>query len=388
MQCRICGNSDFRLIGPLCDNMSIMGPSFPQEKCEIVACPECGMVFNRYEHITQKCFDEYYVSSINKTVDYYNVYNHQLAEQYFEHIFRSVEDCIHPGSRILDVAGGYGELSSYFSKMGYANIDMLEIKPECIQRARNEGLTVLERNLLEVPPPPAYQEIYDLILCTHNLEHFIDFDKAMRNMCAALKRDGYLFIEVPDVEEYAKLARAPYHFLTYEHVCHFSSGAIRNLASRFGMQIVFSGKYVKCDDYPCLYCLLKRGSADKISDIVYDAAGERAMRKYMEKCEEDVKLSIRNFETEQTPLILWGIGASTAQLLNHNFDNCNVIQLVDSNRARQGIPFRTGKRVLRVDDPSNVQSREAVILILSTAYKASIKKSIRNYGYQNDIASL
>ena len=39
------------------------------------------------------------------------------------------------------------------------------------------------------------------------------------------------------------------------------------------------------------------------------------------------------FEKTQEKLILWGIGASTALLLNNTFNNCNVIQLIDRRKS-------------------------------------------------------
>ena len=101
-----------------------------------------------------------------------------------------------------------------------------------------------------------------------------------------------------------------------------------------------------------------------------------------------IAAATKPFEESQVPLILWGIGASTAQLLNGNFDRCNVIQLIDSNPARQGISFQVKGRMLPVEDPSSVKNREAIIFILSTAYKVSIERSIRGHGYQNEIVSL
>ena len=44
--------------------------------------------------------------------------------------------------------------------------------------------------------------------------------------------------------------------------------------------------------------------------------------------------------------------------------------------------------MLPVEDPSSVKNREAIIFILSTAYKVSIERSIRGHGYQNEIVSL
>lgn len=384
-QCKLCGNTKLERLAPLCRNMEILGPGFPKAEYDIVACPRCGFVFDSCESVDQKCFDDYYLSSNSKTVNYYDIFSRELAESYFRHIFDSLKSYISPTSSILDVAGGYGELSSYFLSQGYSNITMLDMKRDCAQFAANNGLRVIEGNLFD---RPFGGEMYDLILCSHTLEHFIDLDAAMDIMCKALTADGYLYLEIPNVEEYANLERAPYHFLTYEHVCHFSENTIYNLAAQFHMRVVFLQKYVKCEDYPCIYALLQPDPSRKAKRIEYDPLSKQAMLQYVQRCKGTIKEAVQVFETEHTPLILWGIGASTAQLLEQGFDTCNVLQLIDSNRARQGISFQIGGRILSVEGPEKIQNNSATIFILPTAYRKSIEASIRNYGLTNPVASL
>lgn len=385
-QCKLCGNTAPKKLAPLCRNMKILGPGFPEAAYDIMACPQCGFVFDSCESVDQKCFDGYYLSANSKTVNYYDIFPKELAESYFQHIFESVRSYISPDSAILDVAGGYGELSSWFSSRGYSNITMLDMKRECAQFAADSGLRVIEGNLFD---RPLGGETYDLILCSHTLEHFIDLDAAMAVMREALAPGGYLYLEVPDVEEYAELDRAPYHFLTYEHVCHFSEKTIYNLAARFHMQVIFLQKYVKCEDYPCIYALLQNvPSCETQKRIEYDPLSEEAMLRYVHWCRSRIKKAVQAFEAEGTPLILWGIGASTAQLLEQGFDSCNVIQLIDSNESRQGIPFQIGGRTLVVEGPEKIRSGTATIFILPTAYRKSIEASIRNCGLTNPVAGL
>ena len=363
--------------------MKIMGPNFPEGKCDIVSCTECGFVFNAYESATQKDFNDYYISNNSKTVNYYDMLSADLADTYFEHLYNGIKKYINKESQILDVAGGYGEFSKYLLDKGYLNVSLLEMKTECIQYAKNIGINVIEGNLLEIED---IKHKYDLVICSHDLEHFIDIDKAIDKMRDMVKSSGYIFIEVPDIEEYEKLDRAPYHFLTYEHVCHFSENTLYNIANKFGFSIEYLERYVKCNDYPCLYGVFTVGNKEK--GMTKDEISMDAMKRYVVQCENEIAQATKVFEENQDPLIIWGIGASTAQLLNGNFDRCNVIQLVDSNKSRQGIGFNISGRNLKVSDPMDITDREATIFILPTAYKESIMKSIRSYGLDNNVVSL
>lgn len=379
--CKICGGTHFKKLGELCSNMKVMGNHFPDGKCDIVTCLDCGFVFYHCENTEQKDFDEYY-RSVSKTMNYYDMYPKKVADDYFLHIFEMIQGYITKDSKILDVAGGYGELAHLLMEKGYPNVTVLDMKSECIQEINKMGISSIEGNLLELET----QESYDLVICSHILEHFMDIDTALQKVKELTKPGGYVYLEVPDMAQYSKLDRAPYHFLTYEHICHFTEVTFHNIASQFGFQMMYLKKYIKCHDYPCLCTMLK--PTNQSIEMIQDRESASLILEYIQNCEEKISVVTAQFENSKRPLILWGIGASTAQLLNGNFDRCNVIQLVDSNPARQGLSFKVGKHVLQVEAPSNVQRRDAVIFILSTAYKTSIERSIRGLGYQNDIASL
>ena len=380
--CEICKGTRFQKLGTLCSNMKIMGPQFSEGSCDIVACSDCGFVFNHYERAEQSSFDDYYLST-SKTMNYYEMYPDMVADSYFLHIFDNIQGYITEKSRILDIAGGYGELAQLLVKKGFQDVTVLEWKPECVQAIRNAGIAAIEGNLLRLDTE---REKYDLIICSHTLEHFVDTNTAMEKLRELVKPNGYVYLEVPDLYRYSELERAPYHFLTYEHVCHFSEVTLHNLSAQFGFQMMYLNKYIKCNDYPCLCAMLQPASPN--AELIQDAESTSCMLNYLRKCEETIAAVTKPFEDSQVPLILWGIGASTAQLLNGNFDRCNVIQLVDSNPARQGLSFQVGDRMLQIEDPSCVENREAIIFILSTAYKISIERSIRSYGYQNETAAL
>ena len=381
--CEICKGTRFQKLGTLCSNMKIMGPQFSEGSCDIVACSDCGFVFNQYENADQACFDMYYRSSSSKTMDYYDIYPKDVIDTYFEHLLHNLEGYISKDSRILDVAGGHGQLAQYLIEHGYTNITILEIKPECIESVKALGIDVIEASLFDLQIQTGE---YDLVLCDHSLEHFVNLGDALWQMKSLIKPCGHIYIEVPDIAGYQKQNAAPYHFLTYEHVCHFSDYTINNLANCFGLQIVERNKCLKGNDYPTLCVMYKLSSTYKPAQK--DPASASALLNYVKHCEKGIAIEVSRFEESQVPLILWGVGASTAQLLNGNFDRCNVIQLVDSNPARQGLSFHVGGRMLQIEDPSCVENCEAVIFILSTAYKTSIERSIRSYGYQNETVAL
>ena len=112
---------------------------------------------------------------------------------------------------------------------------------------------------------------------------------------------------------------------------------------------------------------------------------QNAVVKYILQCEE--KLNPVISKLKGTPIILWGVGTSTAQLLNGKFDQCNVIKLVDSNPYRQNIEYVVAGRKLKIEDPSTIDTND-LIVILPLMYDLSIRKQIISMGLNNNVQSL
>ena len=186
---------------------------------------------------------------------------------------------------------------------------------------------------------------------------------------------------------YKEMDNTPYHFLTYEHVCHFSDITVENLASVAGLKIMEKGHYVKCDDYPCIWAILKKDSS--VSPLIRkDADTWEDIYAYIKICGKQIQQKLKPLAERRKALILWGIGASTAILLDSAFGGCNVIQLIDKNKARQGNVFEINGRKLAVEPPEQITDSSAAVFILSGAYRASIEKDIRQMGLNNEIMSL
>ena len=378
--CTICGSSKKKFIADLCSNMKIMGNNFPEEKSRIVCCEECGFVYSDFENIVQEDFDKYYLET-SRTVRYEDIYGQEMPLKYYEHIYDVVSKYSNKGDNIIDIAAGYGEISEYFLSKGYSNVTVNEIKPECIEHIRSKKMKLLEKNVYALNE---IEDKFDIAIVSHDLEHFTDINRAMSNILSVLNDDSYMLVEVPDVSMYEKLDRAPYHFLTYEHIGHFSDVTLQNIATRHGMEIVEMGHYIKCDDYPCVYALMRR-TTNVIEKIERDIISEEEICKYVRRCKKDIAEIVDKYSKDNTPIILWGIGASTAQLLNGCFDNCNVVQLIDKNESKQGLEFVVGNKKLVIEKPELIKDQNSTILILSTAYKDLIKKDIINRGLKNQI---
>ncbi|WP_161968483.1 class I SAM-dependent methyltransferase [Desulfitobacterium hafniense] len=361
--------------------MKILGANFPDGETYIVSCLECGLVYCR-TLANQQDFLTYY-TSVAKSPKYYDMVGAEATRNYFQHILKLIEPYIHTESKILDIAGAWGELGEYMAKNGYPNVTILDPCEECILFAKQKGLLTVQTDSTEMGK--VLQERYDLIIFNHTLEHILEIREAIENACKLLKDKGHIFIELPDAEEYANQSLPPFTYFTYEHVIHFTVHDIENLSKRYGLEIVGWNKYYKeVSRYPSFYVILKKNS--EIKPITYSTVGKDSIKKYIAECNQQLHQMLEPYEANHEPLILWGIGASTALLLEA-FSQCNVEQIVDSNPARQGLVFQIGNKKYPIVDPESIRSSRATIFILPGAYKNSIEKQIRDLGFENNITS-
>lgn len=379
MKCALCGSNHISRIFRLCDNMKIMGKSFPDEPSFVAQCDDCGLVFTDSTFTQEDLLSYYREGAV--APNYYDMFGKEDTEEYYMHLLDLIKDYIDYKSSILDIAGSWGEFSGYLNGLGYKNVIDLDPNEKCIKSASEKGIKTIQADTTDMSK--VEKDSVDLVILNHTMEHILDVKTAMEEIDRVLKRDGYLFIEVPDVNGYEKEAAAPFNFLTYEHVIHFSMNDIENLAAIYGFEIVRSGYYYKkVSNYPSIYAVMKKS---KESAAKYSSQPGESIRRYIDKSKNVLSAFIEPLRVSGEPLILWGIGASTTILIDA-FEGCNVSALIDRNPARQGLEFNINNRKYKVQDPSTVS--EGTIVILSIPYYESIAKQIREMGLKNKIVAL
>lgn len=382
--CPVCSAKDYHFISKLCSNMKILGEHFPESDTNIVACKKCGLIYLQ-SLAEQQNYTEYYVSNISRPVMYYEMFGKADTDDYFAHILKNIEPFLKESSNILEIGSGMGELSIYIKENTKHSVSVLDMKDMCLEFCKEKGLTIYKNS--SVDNLSFLEKTQDLIVLNHILEHIADLKVTIQNVKMVLKDGGFVFVELPDVEGYCECAElnSPYSFLTYEHIVHFSMNDMKNLFGKYGFEIVDSGKYFKkVSNYPSIWAILKK--SNEIDESIKKSDNINHIDNYIEKCRSLIKSSLKDVEKSGEKLILWGIGASTAILLE-DFSNCNVIQLVDNNPLRQGINYSVGENDFIIQSPQEVKDNEATIFIMSGPYKKSIEKQIRDMGFNNKILS-
>lgn len=382
-RCQICYSNDKRKLTELCSNMDIMGPFFKKVKSDIVACTKCGNVYVDID-VEQEAFTKYYSSDYSKSLSYIEVFGEKNALVYYENIYKRISKYIGKDAKILEIGGGIGELSEFLKNKGYEDITILEPSKRCIEMCKEKGFKTLYSDAMATIDEERGK--YDFIIINHTLEHILSFDNILKVSYDMLKDDGGIYIEVPDAEKYTEVDFVPYWFFTYEHIAHFSLNSFDNIAAAFGFIVKEKKSYLKCNSYNVMYAVFQK--SNNCGELKYLPEVEQYVSKYINYCDGRLKPIIDELEKTKEPLILWGVGTSTAQLLNGNFDNCNVVRLIDSNPYRQNITYTVGGKSFKIESPDTISDMESTILILPLMYDTSIRTQIKHMGLKNKVKSL
>ena len=147
----------------------------------------------------------------------------------------AVRPLLHPGTTLLDVGCGAGELV-YLLRREQINAAGLEPGMEYAEFARR---------VLGVPVQTATVETAVVAACSqqvvtmfHCLEHVADPKRVLRTVREWLTPGGTVVVEVPNV---ASTVQAPAHRFHFAHLYHFSGATLAALGEAVGLRSVSTG---------------------------------------------------------------------------------------------------------------------------------------------------
>lgn len=159
--------------------------------------------------------DQLYITSLNK--------DHRLAytaEFFAEKIALSLE------AVVLDFGCGEGSLFAALRKAGFiGNFYGVELNSSFGEYASRYGDATVS-NAIQA------RERVDLAVVNHVLEHLHDPIGTLREIRKLIKPEGYLYVDVPDAEEYETI-----YDLHIAHIYHFTERTLKNIVQQAGFQV-------------------------------------------------------------------------------------------------------------------------------------------------------
>ncbi|CAN5378810.1 class I SAM-dependent methyltransferase [soil metagenome] len=290
---------------------------------EMVACEECGFVFNAaFDERLLSYGEQYDNSQSHSTVfaDYLDGIVRDLV------LNRGVRDC-----HVVEVGCGKGEFLRRLVGFPGANLRATGFDPSYLGPCTDlDGRLSFRRSFYG---PEAADVSADVVICRHVIEHVADPVALLRSVRAAVRGAGaHVFFETPSVE-WILANRVLWDFF-YEHCSLFSAESFEAAFRLAGFRVsrldrVFGDQYFFLEAHAS-DAVEPRYNAREIPDLATSFA-DYYDRKLVEMTQRLKEASAAG------PVALWGAGAKGTALANLvDPDRLLISCLVDVNPAKQG----------------------------------------------------
>ena len=147
--------------------------------------------------------------------------------------------------RILDVGCGAGDNAKVLRSMGHS-VDGITLSVEESILCKEIMDNVYIHNLEEGLPEDVTAE-YDIVICSHVLEHIAYPDSLLKDIAQRLKKDGKLIVALPNLMHYKsriQLMAGNFHYLDSgiwdnTHLRWYTYRSGSELLSKHGFKVVF-----------------------------------------------------------------------------------------------------------------------------------------------------
>ncbi len=276
MICYVCGDNNWFSTGKL------------HEQSEILACKSCGNVAHRVDVSKEEELKKFYRHEYRPAPNHMNLLTTTHKKIYIAKFLQSFLDGRDPkkaGRPLItgDVGCATGYIPAWLRDLGH--------------KATGCELTVTYRRFSEsfygipIPEDLETKHRYDLITIYHVLEHLMEPDKKLAHYRSLLADDGRILVSTPEWLDVIEEASGG-NMQSFEHLFHknhinlFTSGSIKNMFSRVGLEIEkedhvqYGQTYLlkKCEPAPLRVVEPWEGQVDKLERnkkaILYHTSGK------------------------------------------------------------------------------------------------------------------
>jgi SAM-dependent methyltransferase len=213
---------------------------------------------------------------------------------------------------ILDVGSNRGDFVKWM-KGKNASSSIAAVEPDGKVVEEYDSLPYVKLYLQKLEDSDWSPDSFDLIYCSHTLEHAASASTMLRQMAACLKIDGYLFLEVPNIDV-LKAQDAVEEFFIDKHRFHFNRSILRCYLETLGFGVLYENP---ADDiFNVTFLVQKKNSS--ASDFVKVDAAQAAYNKelivaYANRLRENREILTRvvaNLQPfmERQKVAFWGAG--------------------------------------------------------------------------------
>ena len=296
---------------------------------DVVQCTRCGAFYADNIGETMPLMHYYEMMSKYET-EAFSVSQEALAEYAFAIGF--LRGHIAPEQSIIDIGCGNGAMLHMLQEQGFRHLTGLEpSEKNCRGITERWGIRSVQGQLGGGDSSFDLNGRFDVVLMEGVLEHLVDVQGNVREALSYLKKDGALYLNVPDLAAFPD-CHDLYQQFSVEHVNFFSLPSMQNLMGAFGMTCVAYDR----NGYGVF--TLWRHASEGVPARTFDQAGTADMRTYLAGAEQlAAQMKDRLTPYRGREVYVWAAGTHTAMLYQLGLlDGIHVRAIIDSNANYQG----------------------------------------------------
>lgn len=230
---------------PICESkasehfMTTKDYNYTQEEFTITQCTSCGFKYTNPIPTADKIGDYYkadnYISHTSSKKGMFERLYHLVRSYTIKKKFKLVKQYT-TGQSLMDIGCGTGDFLGYVKQQGW-EVKGLEPSDSAREMAiQNHRLKVESTTELSRQKDVSV----DAISMWHVLEHVYDLNPDFEHFKRILKKDGRLFIAVPNCSSHDALYYKE-HWAAYDlpiHLYHFTPKDIQQLAEKYDMKVI------------------------------------------------------------------------------------------------------------------------------------------------------
>ena len=309
MKCRVCNN----LINKIYESPKIPEYIWPSKKkiriskCKVFSCKKCYSL--QLQKFTKKRIKSFYgKESFNIITKKTHMNRINIIKKNYCSNFFDKKD-------IIDIGGGVNPI--FDSK----NIDVMDIKiSKKIKKNLKSKIYVGDIEEKKI------KKKYDIIFLLHTLEHILNPLKAIKNIEYLLKKNGRVFIEIPNFDYFIK--KRPHYAVFHQHLNMYNIKNFKNLLiyTELSIEKIFTNNSV-------IFCSLKKkNKINKINKIIKINLNKKfQILKYNLKRQKDLLI---NFSKKNFFDIYGAGGSSSLFIANHKFIMEKILNIYDNDKRK------------------------------------------------------
>jgi SAM-dependent methyltransferase len=229
--CPLCASNDFHLLKK--NDRYFMG-------LITVGCMECGLIQTNprpsqkgITHFYTNDYRSFYQGQKSPNLAYIQKFNKDTRLGNTSDFLSQFISFSSLKVSLLDIGCSEGELFVALRRAGYkGNLFGIEINSDFAKYAANR---------IDAEVVPRIEDLmtkFNVISMNHVFEHFLYPNSLINQLKSKLRKGGYLYIDVPDAEEYSRLDD-----LHIAHLFHYTQRTLTALFESAGFEVVLCEKY-------------------------------------------------------------------------------------------------------------------------------------------------